>query len=276
MSDLLRDSPALINHITAVLHERNQGEHVYPRCISGSLTTSAVLFFLSLHCVDTGSVPEPCVLLNKRSQKVKQPGDLCFPGGSIAPRLDQQIARLVTLPLFPLARWPHWPGWRDQRPRQARRLAILFATSLRESFEEMRLNPFVVKFLGPMPSQSLQTFHRIIYPMVGWISGQKRFLPNWEIEKIVHIPLRNLLSPDYYGCYRLHFETRSENKQKEEQRDYPCFLHQTRSEREVLWGATYRIVMGFLDLVFGFKPPDVRSLPVVYGSLNKNYYNGAQ
>ena len=276
ITDLLNDSPALIKHIITVLHERNRGEHIYPRGTSGSLTTSAVLFLLSRQCIDEESLPEPCVLLNKRSQKVKQPGDLCFPGGSIAPRLDHFIARLLTLPLFPLARWPYWSGWRDQRPGQARRLALLLATSLRESFEEMRLNPLGVRFLGPLPPQGLVMFRRVIYPVVGWINRQKRFFPNWEVEKIVRIPLRNLLNPENYACYRLHFESGKKNEQKEEAQDFPCFLHRNKNEKEVLWGATYRIVMVFLELVFGFKPPDMRSLTAVYGSLDKNYYSGAQ
>ena len=139
----------------------------------------------------------------------------------------------------------------------------------------MRLNPFRVKFLGPLPSQQLVMFRRVIYPMVCLISRQKRFFPNWEVDKIVRIPLRNLLNPGSYACYRLCLESGKESPQKGRTQDFPCFLHEDHDEKEVLWGATYRIVMVFLDLIFGFRPPDTRSLPVVLGSLNENYYGGA-
>ena len=84
-------------------------------------------------------------------------------------------------------------------------MALLFATSLRESFEEMRLNPMGVKFLGPMPSTSLVMFRRVIYPLVGWLKRQKHFFPNWEVEKMVYIPLEELLRGERYACYRITF-----------------------------------------------------------------------
>jgi len=274
MQDLLRNSHAFIRHVITVLHKKNRHEHVFPKGISASIAASAVLLLLSEACGNSGQLGEPCIVLNKRSRKVKQPGDLCFPGGSISPRLDPCFSKLLTLPGFPLSRWSCWPAWRRQRPGQARRLALLLATGLRESFEEMRLNPLGVKFLGPLPAQSLVMFSRVIYPMAGWITHQRRFVPNWEVEKIVRVPVRNLLNPDNYACYRLHFETGKDHGQNGGTQDFPCFLHRNQHEKEVLWGATYRIVMVFLELVFGFKPPDMRSLPVVRAALDQSYYDG--
>ncbi len=153
-------------------------------------------------------------------------------------------------------------------------MALLLATSIRESFEEMRLNPFGLKFLGPLPSQRLIMFHRKIYPMVCWIAKQKRFFPNWEVEKVVYIPIKNLLTPSKYARYRLYLEKPLENRNKQNIQDFPCFLHKHQGESEVLWGATFRITMVFLEIVFGFKPPDIESLPVVHGTLHDNYLTG--
>ncbi|MCP4666880.1 MAG: CoA pyrophosphatase [Deltaproteobacteria bacterium] len=275
MEDMIGNSPGLIGHISDVLYMKNGRMSLFPHGISNSVTASAVLFPLSRQCGGARPSPQPCIIFNKRSQKVKQPGDLCFPGGRIAPHLDVWVSRLLTMPFLPLARWSYWSQWRTWRPRQARRLALLFATSLRESFEEMRLNPFGVNFLGPLPSQSLSMFDRVIYPMVAWIPRQRRFFPNWEVERIVRIPLSNLLDPGRYACYRLRFETGKEIRQEPGTQDFACYLHEDHNEREVLWGATYRIVMAFLDLVFGFRPPDIGSLPVVHGALDENYYGGA-
>ena len=275
MKGITGNSPGLINLITDILDKKNGERPLFPGGISGSATDSAVLFPLSGEGGATRPSKEPCIIFNKRSLKVKQPGDLCFPGGRVSPILDLWISKLLTLPFFPIARWSYWSRWRIQRPRQARRLALLFATSLRESFEEMRLNPMGVNFLGPLPSQSLVMFDRVIYPMVAWIPRQRRFFPNWEVEKIVYIPLKNLLNAGNYACYRLNFEMYEENPQKGGTQDFPCFVHEDNDEKEVLWGTTYRIVMVFLDLIFGFRPPDTRLLPVVHGSLNANYYVGA-
>jgi hypothetical protein len=259
----------LINRIMDVLHERSHGRHFFPADIARSDKASAVLFLLDEHCEEHTVRPEPCVVFNKRSMKVRQPGDLCFPGGRIAPRLDSLVSKFLTLPLFPLARWPHWSTWRNLQGEDAKCLALVFATSLRESLEEMGLNPLGVKFLGPLPPEDLQMFDRVIYPMVGWIVRQRRFLLNWEVDRIVYIPIRNLLNPDNYACYRLTMALRGEDEEVAETKDFPCFRHQT----EVLWGATYRIVMVFLELVYGFKSPRLDALPTIYGYLDKRYFN---
>jgi hypothetical protein len=111
--------------------------------------------------------------------------------------------------------------------------------------------------------------------MVGWIGRQRRFRPNWEVEKIVHIPLNRLLEPENYARYRLHFDTSQRDDLQGRAQDFPCFVHKDDSEVEYLWGATYRIVMVFLDIIFGFEAPSMERLPLVHGSLNQGYLNGS-
>jgi len=236
------DTSAFIKQIIDALHGNNHDDRIFSGNIKNSSSASAVLFLLGFMGEESPFPSEPCLILNKRSLKVKQAGDLCCPGGSISSRLDSFLAKLLYLPGSSLSNWPYWHRWRKEQNRQARRLALLFATSLREGFEEMRLNPFGVKFLGPLPSQQLVMFQRVIYPMVCWISRQKRFSPNWEVEDII--------------------------------KDFPCFLHEHNNSVEKLWGATFRITMVFLEIVFGFKPPDIDSLPVVHGTLDENYLTG--
>jgi hypothetical protein len=57
-------------------------------------------------------------------------------------------------------------------------------------------------------------------------------------------------------------------------RDYPCFRFQNNSDIEILWGATFRITTVFMEYVFGFKPPDLETLPVIKGSLDQSYLTG--
>ena len=275
MQNYLGDSQALIKQILYALQERNHNNMVFSKGVTDSSITSSVLFLLGPNCQGKGFSPTSCLILNKRSLSVKQPGDLCCPGGSISSGLDFYLAKLLYLPGSPLSRWPYWSLWRKKQRKEARRMALLFATCLREGFEEMRLNPLGVKFLGPLPSQQLVMFRRVIYPMVCWTGRQKRFSPNWEVEKIVYIPFPNLLNPSNYARYRLHIGSSRKNGNDLNVKEYPCFLHEHRDEYEVLWGATFRITMVFLEIVFGFKPPDIESLPVVYGSLDENYLTGS-
>jgi hypothetical protein len=274
MMNSFGNTTAFIERTTHSLHKKNCQYPIFSEGIKDSAISSAVLFLLGLYSEEKRSAPKPCLILNKRSLKVKQPGDLCCPGGSISSPLDSILAKLLYVPGSPLTRWPHWMQWHKHHSYEAQSLALLFATCLRESVEEMRLNPLGVRFLGPLPSQQLVMFRKVIYPMVSWIGRQKRFFPNWEVERVVHIPLQNLLNPSHYARYRLHIGMSNKNNSHPSMKDYLCFVHKYPDGHEVLWGATFRITMVFLEIVFGFNPPAIESLPVVYGSLAENYLTG--
>ncbi len=171
-------------------------------------------------------------------------------------------------------RWKQRTGLTKKHSSLFKLVAIIWATGLRESFEEMKLNPFGVRFLGPLPPQSLVMFKRTIYPVVGWINRQKRFFPNWEVEKVVHVPLKDLLNPSYYGRYRLLLRHNTGQRQTASVQDYPCFRLQAPNDGEILWGATYRITLGFLQRIFGFEPPAFETLPAVQGVLDQTYLTG--
>jgi hypothetical protein len=274
MVKLLNDKSTLINHIIHVLHERSDRQPIYSSDAVDPLAAAGVLLLLSHKSCNNKGPAQPCIILNKRSLKVRQPGDLCCPGGSVAPRVDPYFARLLSLPFVSLGRWQYWRQWKKNQSLVARLLALFWATGLRESFEEMRLNPFGVRFLGPLPPQPLVMFQRTIYPLVAWIDRQKRFFPNWEVEKVVDIPLKDFLNPANYAQYRLCLIPRGAAESINTMQHYPCFRFQLGNDTELLWGATYRIVTIFLDYLFGFKPPDHREIPIIEGSLDRNYLTG--
>lgn len=274
MLNSLNKPSTLIKHIMSVLNETDRIKRVNLEGVASASYASAVLFLIGPRCRSKGSASGPCLILNKRSMKVKQAGDLCCPGGSLSTRLDSYLASLLHLPGSPLTRWPYWSLWRERQPDRAADLAVIFAASLRESFEEMRLNPLGVKLLGLLPSQQLVMFRRVIYPLVCWIPRQRRFRSNWEVAKVVYIPLRDLLNPKKYARYRLHIEVSPQNGKNPGVREFPCFVHQDKDATENLWGATFRITMAFLDIVFEFTPPALDNLPVVTGSLDHNYLTG--
>ncbi|MGD9228013.1 MAG: CoA pyrophosphatase [Desulfobacterales bacterium] len=269
--DALLERPRLLTkQIGDRLHIHNSRQSIFSIEGADLATASAVLFLLGRQPGKANHPEELCLILNKRSANVRQSGDLCCPGGSVSPHLDAVLAKLLRLPTLPLARWPFWRGWRKRQPHNANWLRFLLATGLRESVEEMRLNPFGLKFLGPLPPQHLAMFQRIIYPMVIWVTRQKRFYPNWEVEKIVSISLRDFFNPAQYARYRLRIETPSTG---EYVNTFPCFRYEKDDQAEILWGATFRITMVFLNIVFGFSPPDFDSLPEIRGHLSRVYHS---
>ncbi len=273
--DLLEDPAALQSQTIRLLRDRCGCESLFKNDKCLKVMASSVMLLLGRRQVENKGNPEICIILNKRSKQVRQAGDLCCPGGTVETDLDPYIARLLTLPGSPLARWPHWSNFRCEQPYEARLMSLLLATSIRESWEEMRLNPFCTRFLGPLPSQCLILFRRVIHPMVCWVSRQKRFTPSWEVEKIVSIPLKLLLNPAHYALYRLHIPPHLEWRLRGGLvQDFPCFLYSHENRTEILWGVTYRIVTLFLETVFGFKPPPVAALPLVPGVLDDNYVYG--
>jgi len=271
---LLDDPAGLQSRILEVLVERCGCQSLFSAECCDRVRSSSVMLLLGQHVAEDGADPEVCIILNKRSKDVLQGGDLCCPGGSINSRLDSYLARVLRLPGSPLSRWPHWPCLKRDCSEEARLLSTLLATALRESWEEMRLNPLGARFLGPLPSQCLVVFRRVIYPMVAWISWQKRFTLNWEVEEIISIPLRSLLNPDNYAVYRLDVPESLAWRLPGRDHEFPCLLYSHQRNREILWGVTYRIVMSLVEMVFDFTPPDAGDLPRVHGVMEECYVQG--
>jgi hypothetical protein len=275
IESLFQHPDTLIPYISNALYRYDQKTFAVQKPISDLARASAVLFLLGI-CYHGDGHPAPCLILTKRSAKVRQAGDLCCPGGGISLPKDLNWARLLYLPGSPLSRWPFIREWKKKHPHKYRDLALLLATSLRESYEEIRLNPLKVRFLGSLPAQHLGVFGREIYPVVGWSSQIKRFVLNWEVDQMVTIPLKNLLNPDKYARTRFNLDDIPENTDHLDWNDRPCFIHESMGESEILWGATYRITMIFLEIVFGFTSPPMTSLPLIESSLDKNYMSGSR
>jgi len=180
------------------------------------------------------------------------------------------VAKTMALPGLPMWRWPFWRKIKSRSRREADTLRLLVSTSIRESFEDMRLHPFGVRFLGPLPTENLVMFERVIYPMVGWMARQQNFRTNWEVEKIVAIPLKALLNPDNYVRYLLEIRDEGGNHRVY---DAPSYVHRTETETEILWGATCRMTLSFLKLVFDFSPPALETLPVLEDKMDRTYLN---
>ncbi|NNF98588.1 MAG: CoA pyrophosphatase [Desulfobacteraceae bacterium] len=271
---MLEDRDAFLEYLNNSLNQEDPSGELSAARAAGSADLSSVLFLLGVLPGANGRAPEPCLILNKRSKQIRQPGDLCCPGGGISEPVDSLLATLLKLPFSPLAKWRKWRHLRSGHPNLSHIFAKLVATGLREGFEEMRLNPLGVDIMGILPLQELIMFHRTIFPVIGWIRHQTRFFPNREVERIIIIPLRELIQNGNYARYRLEFKINHHYRADGDEEDFPCFVHNSRAGMELLWGATYRITIDFLRLIFDYSPPEMTTLPVFNGTIRQPYLTG--
>ena len=270
---LVFNAAALRERVISTLSQRCSLETLFHDTECRAVRTSSVLLLLGERAAEEGGIPEACVILNKRSKNVTQPGDLCCPGGATE-KSDRILARLLSLRGSILSRWPCWKELKEIEPQNAEFLSLLYAAGIRESWEEMRLNPLALTFLGPLPSQCLILFKRVIHPLVAWVSYQKEFTLSWEVERIVWFPLRALINPYNYGVYRMYVPPHLEWRFRGKLVDFPCFIYKNRGQAELLWGATFRIVTMFLETIFGFSIPDLKKLPMVPATIGDEYIQG--
>jgi len=155
-----------------------------------------------------------------------------------------------------------------------RDISLFLANALRESWEEVRLSPFNVTFLGPLPCYDLTLFTKTIFPVAGLVKKEINFHPNGEVDKIVEIPLKAFFREENYGIYSL--EASDELDEVEERRwDFPCLIHQDHDgKEEILWGATFAIVTSFLKIVFDFELPHMKPKKVIKRILLPDYLTG--
>jgi hypothetical protein len=161
------------------------------------------------------------------------------------------------------------------RDRETFRFISLFlANAVRESWEETGLSPWNILFLGPLPSYSLLLFRRTIFPLVGFVKRKWHFSPNSEVEGIIEIPLMSFFDESNYGLYNV--ETSKELKtHREHTREFPCLItYDNQGNEEILWGATFYIIMNFLKIILNLDIPDLHSKRVINRTLGPEYLTG--
>ncbi|MCX5854149.1 MAG: CoA pyrophosphatase [Deltaproteobacteria bacterium] len=214
------------------------------------------------------------LLLIKRSSKVSQPGDLSCPGGMLNRMIDPLLRPIITGRIFPVLKGRS-RDFAQRRDLDTFRLLTLFLTNaIRETWEEMNLCPCKIQCLGPLPTYTLHLFKRTIFPLVGFVDEEWTFRPNTEVERLVEIPLNTFFQEDNYGCYEIELSDSLSRDSKTFQK-FPCLIYRDNHGREdILWGATFYIIMNFLKIVFDFKIPELHAKRVVKKPLYPDYMTG--
>ena len=224
----------------------------------------------------TGAEGEFIFQLIKRSASVAQPGDISCPGGMLHAFVDPVLSPLMSAGIIPVLKGDPLRYARLRDRETFRIIRLLLANAVREAWEETRLSPWNIFFLGPLPSYSLILFRRTIFPLVGFAKRDWRFCPSSEVERIIEIPVKAFLDGRNYALYNV--ETASGLKTvRERPRQFPCLIpRDERGKEEVLWGATFYIIMSFLKIVFDFKIPEMPARRVINRTLGLEYLTGHQ
>jgi 8-oxo-dGTP pyrophosphatase MutT (NUDIX family) len=109
-------------------------------------------------------------------------------------------------------------------------------TALRESYEEIGLEPSRVTVLGELDDVFTAVSSFVITPVVGLVEGgidDLRLAPD-EVKSVLMVPVNRLLDADVHTT-----ETRSVGEQQYR-------IHYYSIGEDVIWGATGRIVYQFL------------------------------
>jgi 8-oxo-dGTP pyrophosphatase MutT (NUDIX family) len=215
-------------------------------------------------------------VLNKRSRDVQQPGDLCAPGGGIHPVTDSLSGKLLRFGLLPGIGGAGLAPARDRGKQAYEKILLVLGNALRESWEELRLSPFNVEFLGPLPSYRLHSRRWIIFPLVGRVKRTWTPKLSWEVEKIVNIPLEAFFNPRNFALYSLEVPEKLISRGIPNPWEFPCFVHAENGEEDILWGATLSVIGTFFKIVFGFSLPSPEPGKVIRRPLASNYFSGRE
>jgi len=243
---------------------------------TGQLAAGVLLLlsYRSHHISDPKNHGAWVLQLIKRSSLTAQGGDISCPGGMLHSLLDWAFSlffiRSGILSSPPLS----FASALAETPSGGKKIISLFlANALRESWEELHLNPLHVSLLGALPTYSLHLFRRTIFPLVAVARNNWTPIPNREVEKIIEIPLKNFFREDSYGRYMIQAgETLPHPDQGPW--EFPCLIHEDNEGEEILWGATFYIIMNFLRIVFDFQLPDMHSRRIREKTLNHDYLTG--
>ena len=215
-------------------------------------------------------------LLSKRSKSVQQPGDLCAPGGGIHPFLDSLSGKLLRFGLLPGIRGPGFALVKRNEKSIYAKIHFLLANALRESWEELRLSPFNVEFLGPLPTYHLHHRPWIIFPLVGRVKHLWKPKLSWEVDKIVSISLEKFFDPANYAVYSLEVPEKLMTQGIPNPWEFQCLVHREEGEEEILWGATFEIIRTFFKIAFDFSFPVSDKGKIVRRPLPLNYLSGRE
>jgi 8-oxo-dGTP pyrophosphatase MutT (NUDIX family) len=217
--------------------------------------------------------PEYVFQLIKRSRSVSQAGDISCPGGMLHPGADRLLSFLLTARMLSAMPDKKTNFYKNNDAETVYLIRLFLTNALREAWEEIGLNPFNTCFLGALPCHSLLLFPRTIFPLVCLIRRPFQFQLSSEVDSIIEVPVSAFFDSSNYAA--LEIEMDFGNRPETQKNYHPCFIISGQNgSREILWGATYNIMMSFLRAISGNDIPLPTDLQKVKKVLSENYVTG--
>ncbi len=110
-------------------------------------------------------------------------------------------------------------------------------TALRETFEEVGIQPQQIEIIGKLSDLYIPPSNFIVTPFVGILQEEPHITPNYEVERVLIIPLSDLMNPT--NCVEKTISVRSI------QLHVPCYT----LDGEIIWGASSMMLAELLELM---------------------------
>ncbi len=114
------------------------------------------------------------------------------------------------------------------------------ATALRETFEEVGVNPTDINIIGQLTQLYIPVSNMMVHPFVGVINFKPEFNPNTEeVERIIYAPIKQL--------------TNSKNRSVKVITSHQKLITAPyfNISKEFVWGATAMILAEFVEIING-------------------------
>ena len=116
-----------------------------------------------------------------------------------------------------------------------------WSTAKREAYEEINLDPALPKKIGTLESFITVGSKSFVTPVVATLDGRPELKANpYEVEKILHVPLNELLLPEVY--HEEVWELRNGQQRN---------IHFFELIGDTVWGATGSMIKQFLTIIHG-------------------------
>jgi 8-oxo-dGTP pyrophosphatase MutT (NUDIX family) len=114
----------------------------------------------------------------------------------------------------------------------------LVATALRETNEEVGINPESINIIGKLTTLYIPPSNFDVHPFIAYTNEKPAMKNNHEVEKIIELDLTDLQSPQ--NLTKKNIKHRFGNLI-----DVPCFY----VHNEIIWGATAMIISELLEVI---------------------------
>jgi 8-oxo-dGTP pyrophosphatase MutT (NUDIX family) len=116
----------------------------------------------------------------------------------------------------------------------------LTTTALRETYEEVGINPELIKVIGNLSTLYIPPSNFDVHPFIAYTNEKPAMKNNYEVAKIIEVDLEELIAPE-------NLIQKTIDHRFGKLHNVPCFSVQN----EIIWGASAMIISELLEVIKG-------------------------